>query len=103
MRTAFAAMLAIPLALSAPVAFSGEYHGFAGGNGLPSVTPWGDTYAGAVSTVTLRGSGTFFHVKGAAATTGHATANPPAPRIRSVSAVTSDCAWEAGVCVIRRN
>lgn len=98
MRTGFSALAAIPLLFCAETAFSGEFHGFAGANGLPSVTPWGDTYAGSISTVTLPGNGTFFHVKKTAPAVKEASAS----RIRTVSAATSDCAWEAGVCVIRR-
>ena len=101
MRKPLLAMIGFSAAcLSATGVMADEsYRGrdFIGGNGLPSVTPWGDTYVGAASAATIPGNGTFFYIKNV-----QPTRFAPSPRVRTVTAATSDCAWEMGVCVIRR-
>ena len=65
---------------------------------MKAVTPWGDTYVGAASSATIPGNGTFFYIKNV-----QPARYAPSPRVRTVTATTSDCAWEMGVCVIRRD
>lgn len=102
MRKPLLAMIGFSAAcLSATGVMADEsYRGrdFIGGNGLPSVTPWGDTYVGAASSATIPGNGTFFYIKNV-----QPARYAPSPRVRTVTATTSDCAWEMGVCVIRRD
>lgn len=86
--------------LPATTLLAGETHAgrdFIGANGLPSVTPWGDSFVGAASAATIPGNGTFIYIKNV-----QPSRYAPAPRVRTVTAATSDCAWEMGVCVIRR-
>ena len=65
---------------------------------MAACTPWGDTYVGAASSATIPGNGTFFYIKNV-----QPARYAPSPRVRTVTATTTDCAWEMGVCVIRRD
>lgn len=94
-----AAALAGLLLLAAP-ATAGDFGRHGGWNGphLPSVTRWGDTYAGAVSAASFR-HGTYFYVDRDALPL--PVQRERRPTVRIVDAGKSQCAYEAGVCVIR--
>lgn len=95
---AFAAL--VGLAASTVSAQAGEYfaQGDRGAANLPSMTRWGDTYAGAVSAVSFR-HGTYFSID-------RDTRPDFAPQEKRRPALIIDarearCSYEAGVCVIR--
>lgn len=67
-------------------------------NAMPSMTRWGDTYAGAVAAVSFR-HGTYFYINRDAQPDFKPQEKRRAARI--LDARDARCSLEAGVCVIR--
>lgn len=90
----------IGLVAFAGTAQAGEHFVQSGwsGENLPSMTRWGDTYAGSVAAVSFR-HGTYFAIDRNA----RPDFAPPEKRqaARIIDTRTAHCRYEAGVCVIR--
>ncbi|WP_416407690.1 hypothetical protein [Agrobacterium rosae] len=85
----------------------GHHQATVGSNGLPSVIPRIGTYSGAISALRVRGNGNYFAIDNGLSRAGQdrRAAMPVAPKARIIhvdaQSISSACAYEKGVCVIR--
>ncbi|MCX8999245.1 hypothetical protein NOF55_19250 [Rhizobiaceae bacterium BDR2-2] len=100
MRTRRTALMAAALACLAALPAATASAGSVSGSGLPSVTRWGDTYAGAASTAGTR-HGTYFHLDRKTRPAPAAERQEKRTRPPVVIGAEPECSYEAGVCVIR--
>lgn len=97
LRTMAAALTGILVLAGAAAAGDFGRHGH---GGLPSATRWGDSFAGAISAASFR-HGTYFYMdRSARPHSPPPETKRPARRV-VIDARTAQCAYEAGVCVIR--